>query len=130
MACAQVEPDKIVVKTRNQYQAVIFSASSKAGFTRVCFSPFDGNAEYLKWVSESVAPSKDECPSANAGRRRRSEMVRLTTTTDNVDATAKIMTAVEAVNSVSAIKQEQVTSYYMWKGELKNDAGDCVWPLR
>ena len=128
MACAQVDTDKIVVKTRAQYQDAIVAASSKVGFESVCFSPFDGNAEYLRWVSESISPTpKGDCPSTNAGGGGKT--VRLITTTDSTGAAAKIMAAAKPVKSVSAMKQEQVTSYYMWKGELNKDAGECVWPL-
>ena len=127
MACAQVDTDKIVVKTRAQYQDAIVAASSKLGFESVCFSPFDGNEEYLRWVSESISQTpKGNCPSTNAGGGK---TVRLITTTDSADAADKIMAAAKAVRSVSAMKQEQVTSYYMWKEELKNDAGEFVWPL-
>ena len=123
MACAQVDANKIVVKTRAQYQAAIFAASSEEGFESVCFSPFDGNEEYLRWVSESISPTpKGNCPSTNAGGGG-GKTVRLTTTTDSTGAAVKIIAAAKPVKSVAAMKQEQVTSYYMWKGELNDDAG-------
>ena len=128
MACAQVDTDKIVVKTQAQYQDAIVAASSKLGFGPVCFSPFDGNEEYLRWVSESISPTpKGECPSTNAGGGGKT--IRLITTTDSAGAAVKIMAAAKPVKSVAAMKQEQVTSYHMRKGELKHDAGECVWPL-
>ena len=61
-----------------------------------------------------------ECPITGTDTAKR---VRLITTTDSADAAAKIMAAAKPVESVSAMKQEQVTSYYMWKGELNDDAG-------
>ena len=119
-----------MVKTQAQYQDDIVAAISKVGFGPVCFSPFDGNAEYLHWVSESISPApKGECPSTNAGGGGGGKTVRLITTTDNTRAAAKIVAAAKAVTSVAGMKEELVTSYHMLKGELKNDAGECVWPL-
>ena len=52
------------------------------------------------------------------------ERVRLVTTTDSAGAAAKIVAAAKPVTSVAAVKQEPVTSFYMWKGELNKDAGN------
>ena len=71
---------------------------------------------------------KGHCPattSTNAGKR-----VRLVTTTDSAGAAAKIVAAAKPVTSVTAMKQEPVMSFYMWKGELNKDAGENVCVFR
>ena len=107
MACAQVEADKIVVKTIARHGAAIIAACFKVGFGAVTFSPFSGNADYLRWVLDSVT-----------------DTVRLVTTTDSADAANKIIAAAKALESVTSVRQEEnIESWYLWKGELYHNPG-------